>query len=114
MPIPFDISTHALLTDKVTGGALTAHTRIAERVLGLYGVTFSASQEEEIEAALALQVNFQYERGVEADTYQEIKDGAMWSIYNAVPVSMLARFIVQSVILQIRGIGARPPTVSLR
>ena len=114
MPIPFDISAHALLTGKVTGAALTAHTRIAERVLNLQGVTFTTSQEAEIEAALALQVNFQYERGVEADAYQEIRDGAMWSIYNTVPISNLARRVVEGVIREVNGTGARAATVSLR
>lgn len=114
MPIPFDISAHALLTDKVTGDVLDAHTRIAERVLNLHGVTFTTSQEAEIEAALALQVNFQYERGVEADTYEEIRDGAMWSIYNTVPISRLAKHVVDGVIREVNGVGARAATVSLR
>ena len=114
MPIPFDIANHALLTTKVSGESLDAQTRIAERALQLHGVTFTTDQEEEIKAAIAIQVNFQYERGVEADVYEELEDGMMRSEYRDAVVSALAKRVADGVISEVKGVNRRPATVSLR
>ncbi len=62
MPSTFDITAHALLSDeskRLDSEVIDAHTMIAERVLGLVGLNVLDEDVEEVEHALALQVNYQ-------------------------------------------------------
>lgn len=73
---PFDITAHELLTGDAAGhDALTSHNRLAEVLLGIHEETVADDDEALILIAIALQVNHQVERGVEANVYLDDSDG---------------------------------------
>jgi hypothetical protein len=78
----YDVTNHPLLSDdaKALGSeSLEAHGRVAEQVLGLYNFTAFESGTDEYKSAqdaVALQVNYQVEAGIDAFVAASVSRGA--------------------------------------
>jgi len=66
----YDVSTNAILTAKAKAMVtddlpqFTENTRLAERLLGVSGTSYSGTVGSEVQLAIAMQVNFQLATGV--------------------------------------------------
>ncbi len=81
---PFDISSEPILTDKADGlvtAELDSHTRMAEWLLGLQTITFPSDLDDDVVIALAMQVNFQLEQGVDGAVYRDWQEADLRSVY---------------------------------
>jgi hypothetical protein len=86
MPSTYDISASAMLSDAAADldpDALDAHTLLAEHLLGLAGDAYTGDDLDTVDIALALQVNHQVERGVDADVYESVDHGGRTLQYAA-------------------------------
>lgn len=73
----YDITANKIVKTEVSPEELTAHQRIAERLLGFAGVAeLTDTAKEEAEAAIATQVEYQLSAGVNAFIYSQQIRGA--------------------------------------
>ena len=87
----FDITGHPLLSANApSGDALTAHTRIAEQVLGLSGAALTGDDLEAAKDAIVLQVNFQVDALPDRDWGTVIKEKPFEYITENVGVNPVA------------------------
>lgn len=79
MAVRYDVSTHGLLSPDALAleePEFTAQNELAETILGLNGTDFEDEDEETALLAVALQLNYQVEAGVEAFVLVSTSRGA--------------------------------------
>jgi hypothetical protein len=81
-----DLSTHPLLSPRaklIDPDELTAHVLLAETLLGVDQLALKAddADQDKVDGAIVLQVNYQVESGVEGFLMQEARRGARHNIY---------------------------------
>ena len=90
-----------LLTSAVTGELLKEHALTAEIALGLRVFDLNENDAEEARIAVAIQVNFQVEQGVDVRTFQMRVRGSrsyMYALGAQVGIDRLAKELAEEII----------------
>lgn len=100
------IANNPLLIGVSTGQDLTAHQRVAEVLLGFSAVAelVDATQHAQAEDAIAMQVSYQVECGIEAFVLQEVLRGHRRKRYRGgthrmAPVHPMARKVASTLLI---------------
>lgn len=112
----FTPTAHALLSTKartLDEPALTAHTDMAEARLGLVGATVSGGDVDRVTTAVALQVNLQVEKGVNAHVYSSLSRGKRTFDYRKLADLDVHRDAV-AIVANVLGVAARFPALTSR
>lgn len=115
----YDIIGHALLSADAKALAqpeITAQQRVAERVLGLAGTSYSGTAKLEAEDALAMQVSLQVAQDPEAYLASSVTRGSRSISYrDTIPLHPLAIEIARSLFAENLGSASDWPAIlSLR
>lgn len=98
----YDVTAHVLLSGGakyLTPTELDAHASVAESLLGFAGLSvFSGESLDKAKQAVALQVSFQVEGGIDAAVVQSKTEGVRSMTYRADLVHRMALVIAQSII----------------
>lgn len=112
----YDVSTHAILSDKAkalfvsNAPQFAEYTRMAERLLGVAGTSYSGTPGDDILLAVAMQVNFELSTGTAPFIEQSSSDKGTKQesvTYRAVPamVDPRAKTIVDGVLADLAAAG---------
>lgn len=97
----YDLTGHELLKGtSLTGKLLETHAQVAEHLLGLNGTSYTDEAGEVAKSAIAIQVKFQYNEGLDLTAFSMVSRGSRTWVPSAAArsgVSPMAKTLVDSI-----------------